>query len=764
MSSNSNNKAGGGGGSTTGTTAQPRSGLVIPKHVQTKGKIDRSNALEKWNELKIAIGQIYEENASSLSFQTLYTNAYHIVLHKHGEMLYTNVIHTISDYIKGVRDKLLLVHDSIFLKELLRHWEKHRKSILMIRDILMYMDKNYVAQNKKPPIYEAGVRIFGSDALLRNPHVLERMQRLILELVRKERDGEATLDRFLVKSLTMMMTEIGKRDVYDNCFEKIYEIESIEYYKAEARDLFDRSTVPDYLRKVQDRLREERERADRCFDESTKVKIESAIKTHMILSYVDGIINKESTGVLSMFQQWQIQELRLVYDVLDLVDTGLDKAIEMMQQFLTSQGLELVNNADKNEHPLDLIEECIQLRTKFDHMLDVSFSKVQNGVVVKDRNFQSAVRRAFEDITNTNDRFPEYLSLYVDSKLKKGKNLVQDFEYDLLFEQVIALFRHLREKDVFEKYYKSHLAKRLLSERSASDEAERNFIAMLKSEFGYQFTSKLEGMFKDMKLSKDIMVNYKLYLERTQTKLPMDISVQALTSGFWPVTTAAQCEFDKTIRDTADNFKKFYLTNHSGRRLTWQYNMGTADIRVYGFAKHYELNVATYQMCILLLFNNAETITFGDILSQTQIPIMDLKRNVASLCTKAKTHEPILKREGSGKDFDKNTAFTLNREFSSKLIKVKINPVILKESSEQKSETMSKINEDRKWQIDAILVRIMKARKTEEHRNLVMEATKQLQARFMPSPELIKKRIESLIEREYLERSPESRSRYNYLA
>lgn len=738
-----------------------RSGLVIPKHVQNKGKVDKTNAIEKWNELKVAIGQIYEENASTLSFQTLYTNAYHIVLHRHGELLYTGVTHTITDYIKGVRDKLLLVHDSIFLKELLRHWEKHRKSILMIRDILMYMDKNYVAQNKKIPIYEAGVKIFGSDALLRNPQILERMQRLMMELVRKERDGEATLDRFLMKSLTLMMSEIGKREVYDPCFEKIYERESVEYFKAEARDFFEKSTVPDYLRKVQERLREERERSDRCFEESTKIKIESIIKTHMIVNYVDGIINKESTGVLSMLQQWQLPELRLMYDVLDLVDSGLDKAIEMMQQFLTTQGLELVNNAEKNEHPLDLIDECIQLRTKFDHMLDVSFSKVQNGIVVKDKNFQSAVRRAFEEITNANDRFPEYLSLYIDSKLKKGKNLVQDFEFDLLFEQVIALFRHLREKDVFEKYYKSHLAKRLLSERSASDEAERGFIAMLKSEFGYQFTSKLEGMFKDIKLSKDTMDNYKLYLDRTHTTLPMDISVQVLTSGFWPVTTAAQCEFDKTIRDTAENFKTFYLTNHSGRRLTWQYNMGTADIRTYGFSKHYELNVSTYQMSILLLFNNAEMNTFGDISTQTQIPILDLKRNVASLCTKAKTHDAILQ---GPKEFEKSTQFRVNREFSSKLIKVKINPVILKETTEQKSETMSKINEDRKWQIDAILVRIMKARKTEEHRNLVMEATKQLQARFMPSPELIKKRIESLIEREYLERSPESRSRYNYLA
>ena len=53
------------------------------------------------------------------------------------------------------------------------------------------------------------------------------------------------------------------------------------------------------------------------------------------------------------------------------------------------------------------------------------------------------------------------------------------------------------------------LAKRLLVGKSASVDAEKSMLSKLKQECGGGFTSKLEGMFKDMELSKDINVAFK---------------------------------------------------------------------------------------------------------------------------------------------------------------------------------------------------------------------------------------------------------------
>lgn len=84
-----------------------------------------------------------------------------------------------------------------------------------------------------------------------------------------------------------------------------------------------------------------------------------------------------------------------------------------------------------------------------------------------------------------------------------------------MLDKSITVFRYLTDKDVFERYYKGHLAKRLLLGRSVSDDAERGMLAKLKVECGYQFTQKLEGMFHDMKLSDDAMDAYRAHLAKS---------------------------------------------------------------------------------------------------------------------------------------------------------------------------------------------------------------------------------------------------------
>ena len=60
--------------------------------------------------------------------------------------------------------------------------------------------------------------------------------------------------------------------------------------------------------------------------------------------------------------------------------------------------------------------------------------------------------------------------------------LFQMTEQDIenVLDKSMVLFRFLQEKDVFERYYKQHLAKRLLLNKSVSDDSEKNMISKLK--------------------------------------------------------------------------------------------------------------------------------------------------------------------------------------------------------------------------------------------------------------------------------------------
>lgn len=101
------------------------------------------------------------------------------------------------------------------------------------------------------------------------------------------------------------------------------------------------------------------------------------------------------------------------------------------------------------------------------------------------------------------------LAKFVDCKLRAGNKEATEEELERLLDKIMVLFRFIHGKDVFEAFYKKDLAKRLLVGKSASVDAEKSMLSKLKQECGGGFTSKLEGMFKDMELSKDINIAFK---------------------------------------------------------------------------------------------------------------------------------------------------------------------------------------------------------------------------------------------------------------
>jgi len=314
-------------------------------------------------------------------------------------------------------------------------------------------------------------------------------------------------------------------------------------------------------------------------------------------------------------------------------------------------------------------------------------------------------------------------------------------------------------------------------------------IAKLKTECGYHFTSKLEGMFTDMVMSKGTMEQFAEASAAARDAAGgggggasslaagaslcdggprgssfggVELEVTVLTAAHWPASMLPACPLPAEVLSAQGAFTDFYLTKHTGRKLAWQTVLGTADLKArFGRNKH-ELSVSTFQMCILMRFNGAGNATQSlEALEELGIPKQELRRHLVSLCT---PKHRILCKESKGKSIEDNDSFTFNEEFTSKLKRVKVPLVSAKEAVSIGDTVPEAVDEDRRHLVEASIVRIMKSRRKLQHNELIAEVTRQLQSRFSPVPAFIKKRVESLIEREYLERSADDRRVYTYLA
>jgi len=243
-----------------------------------------------------------------------------------------------------------------------------------------------------------------------------------------------------------------------------------------------------------------------------------------------------------------------------------------------------------------------------------------------------------------------------------------------------------------------------------------------------------------------------------------------LTTGFWPIASVPDCTLPRAATQCAEHFTQYYTNLHSGRKLTWQTSLGSAELRAQFEKGRKELVVHTYQMCILMLYNQADKYTFAEMLKLTSIPEEELKRHLLSL---AHPKVKVLKKNPNTQKIENDHVFHFNTQYTSQLFKNKIPLMSAKALASGASknggavggtEIPASVLEARKNQVEASLVRIMKARKTLDHNNLLAEVVKQLSSRFAVEPSFIKKRIDSLIEREYMQRDKENRRLYHYVA
>uniref|UniRef100_W5NDR0 Cullin-4B n=1 Tax=Lepisosteus oculatus TaxID=7918 RepID=W5NDR0_LEPOC len=736
-------------GSATFSNSKPGAAkkLVI-KNFKEKPKLPENYTNETWQKLKGAVEAIQNSTSIKYNLEELYQAVENLCSHKISANLYKQLRVVCEDHIKAqIHQPCTDALDSVlFLKKIDKCWQDHCRQMIMIRSIFLFLDRTYVLQNSMLPSIcsrDMGLELFRS-YIISDQKVQNKTIDGILLLIERERNGEA-IDRSLLRSLLSMLSDL-QQQIYQDSFEQRFLEETNRLYAAEGQRLMQEREVPEYLHHVNKRLEEEADRVITYLDQSTQKPLIATVEKQLLGEHLTATLQK---GLNHLLDENRIQDLSLLYQLFSRVRGGVQVLLQHWIEYIKAFGSTIVINPEKDK---TMVQELLDFKDKVDHIIDICF--------LKNEKFVNAMKEAFETFINKRPNKPaELIAKYVDSKLRAGNKEATDEELEKMLDKIMIIFRFIYGKDVFEAFYKKDLAKRLLVGKSASVDAEKSMLSKLKHECGAAFTSKLEGMFKDMELSKDIMVQFKQYMQCQNIPGNIELTVNILTMGYWPTYVPMEVHLPPEMVKLQEIFKTFYLGKHSGRKLQWQSTLGHCVLKAEFKEGKKELQVSLFQTLVLLMFNEGEEFSLEDIKQATGIEDSELRRTLQSLaCGKAR----VLTKTPKSKDVEDGDKFTCNDDFRHKLFRIKINQIQMKETVEEQASTTERVFQDRQYQIDAAIVRIMKMRKTLSHNLLVSEVYNQL--KFPVKPADLKKRIESLIDRDYMERDKENPNQYNYVA
>jgi hypothetical protein len=291
--------------------------------------------------------------------------------------------------------------------------------------------------------------------------------------------------------------------------------------------------------------------------------------------------------------------------------------------------------------------------------------------------------------------------------------------------------------------------------------------------------SRLVAMQADMALAPDLTRRFADAVPHTHG---IAFKVAVLTQGKWPLPPPAS-SLGLVLPTAVDSllaaFGEWYsgALHHGSRVIKWVLSLARADL-VYSHSARqtfYLVRATAPQSALCMLFNSGSMYSIEELVS-----ILGCGRRIVEACVASLSSSafPLMERDAGG-------AVRLNAAFTSPRVKIACPPMKMdgldrpkeerrdsaedEEEAEEAKRTRDGVVQDRTYAVDACLVRLMKRRKraplVEVVGDVVAEMSKQ-GGGYTPEIRLIKRQIESLMEREYFarEQNPDSGDLLVYLA
>ncbi|RWS27050.1 cullin-5-like protein, partial [Leptotrombidium deliense] len=487
-----------------------------------------------------------------------------------------------------------------------------------------------------------------------------------------------------------------------------------------------------------------------------------------------------------------------MFRLMDRVNDGITPMLHDLETHIVNQGLaDMIASADIiTQDSEKYVEQLLDLFRRFSRLVKDAF--------IDDPRFLTARDKAFKRVVNDTSVFrlelsakpkgpctvptklqpesrcPELLANYCDMLLRKtplSRKLTSD-EIETKLKEVLLVLKYVQNKDVFMRYHKAHLTRRLILDSSADNEKEENMVEWLRDVgMPADYVNKLARMFQDIKVSEDLNQQFKNAQRCNEGSLSDSINIKILNAGAWARgSERVQVSLPLELEDVIPEVEDFYRRKHSGRKLQWYHHMSNGTITFCSQVGRYDIDVTTFQMAALFTWNErpSDKITFENLKLATELPDAELRRTLWSLVAFPKLKRQILlcKPEVKfPKDFTDSTLFWVNDDFyivkngkPQKRGKLNLIGRLQLSTEKSKEEDNESIVQLRILRTQEAIVKILKMRKRITNAQLQTELVEILKNMFLPSKKMIKEQIEWLIEHKYMRRDEENIGVFIYMA
>ena len=741
------------------------------KNLRTTPRHSAEEYLEKvWAQEDTALTESFDDDKIPYSLEELYKGAENVCRQGKAADLYKRLKQKCEDHIhRRVVESLdqfasAAASNVDVLKGFIDAWSKWQRHLLTIRQIFFYMDQTYLLRSPdNPNVTETGLVLF-RDKVFERDMLQKRIMSGAVELVNIDRSGRMGVDESQL--LSKSIETFHELTVYTSIYEPVLRQSSEAYFRSWRASEAEKSTLGHYATACTTMLEQEMRRCDLLnLDRSTRAQISELFDTIFVEEKID--LLTEQDAVLDLLQADRYNELEQVFRLLQRRQEG-ERLGVTFDKYVNDQGTAIVFD-EKAE--ADMVINLLNFKHRLDHFWKFSFhnnDQLGNGLHKSFDLFMNKTQKSSSNWDTSNNKPGEMIAKHVDLLLKGGVKAVpqlatskdkgedehdfddpnadEDAEINKHLSDALDLFRFVQGKAVFEAFYKKDLARRLLMGRSASNDAERNMLHRLKNECGASFTHNLESMFKDMDLARDEMASYHQLLDDRGTKQALDLHVNVLSAAAWPTYPDVSVNIPPAIGKVMTDFEQHYKAKHTGRKVTWKNALAHCQLKAKFPRGNKEIVVSGFQALVLLLFNDLpspdSSLTYKDIQKDTGLSEAELRRTLQSLaCAKYR----VLTKTPKGRDVNDTDTFVFNSSFSDPKMRIKINQIQLKETKEENRETHKRVAEDRHFETQAAIVRIMKSRKKITHNELIVEVIKATRSRGVLDQADIRKNIEKYV-------------------